>query len=195
MNGAAVAIIGESGAGKSTTMAALALRGISILSDDIVAFRRRDSAFVVSPTLPQIKLWPDAASTLFGSASELELISPTHPTWDKRAVNLLDERFTYESSPVPLAAIYILRDREETEEAPAVRSLAPRAALDLLLANLQAVLLLDAPGRRRAFTDLSGLVTQIPVCEIVPRTGLCFLDDLCDLLVTDCQSFLSGSDG
>lgn len=195
MNGTAVAVVGESGAGKSTTMAALALRGISIITDDIVAFRRQDSAFVVSPTLPQLKLWPDSAATLFGDASALELISPTHPTWDKRAVNLLDERFTYESSPVPLAAIYLLRERVDSQSAPTVGNLRPREALDALLANLQAVRLLDASARRRAFMDLSELVTHIPVREIVPRTDLRRLDDLCDLLVTDCTSLLTSAHG
>ena len=192
MHGSAVAVVGASGAGKSTTMAALALRGIGILTDDILAFRLCDSVALVSPTLPQLKLWSDSAATLFGSACELELISPTHPTWDKRAVNLLAERFTYESSPVPLAAIYVLRDREETETAPCIRNLAPRAAFDLLLANLQAVMLLDAVGRRRAFMDLSELVKIIPVREIVPHVELGRIETLCDLLVSDSASLLTG---
>ena len=48
----AVAFAGCEGAGKSTTAAALARRGHSVISDDIVAITERDGAFFVFPAYP-----------------------------------------------------------------------------------------------------------------------------------------------
>ena len=48
----AVAFVGSEGAGKSTTAAALALRGHAILSDDVVALAERNGSFFVHPPIP-----------------------------------------------------------------------------------------------------------------------------------------------
>ncbi len=56
----AVAIVGPAGAGKSTTAAALALRGHAILSDDVVALAERDRSFYVHSAYPYLCLWPES---------------------------------------------------------------------------------------------------------------------------------------
>ena len=58
----AVAFVGPAGAGKSTTAAALALRGHAILSDDVVALAERDRSFYVHSAYPYLCLWPESVA-------------------------------------------------------------------------------------------------------------------------------------
>ncbi len=67
----AIAIVGETGAGKSTTAAALARRGHSILSDDIAVLNDRRDRFLVQPGYPRVRLWPKSIKALYGSEVDL----------------------------------------------------------------------------------------------------------------------------
>ena len=63
-DGAAV-FIGSSGAGKSTTVAAFAARGVPILSDDMLTIGFDAEGYpLVCPGLPTVKLWPETAKVL-----------------------------------------------------------------------------------------------------------------------------------
>src|SRR5690348_16585408 len=77
----AVALVGLPGAGKSTTAAAFACAGFSVLSDDVVALADEGPQFYVHPGYPRVNLWPDSVQELFGSEDALPRITPT---WDKR---------------------------------------------------------------------------------------------------------------
>ena len=73
--GQAVAFSGDAGFGKSTTAAALALRGVPVLSEDISPMQESAGRFHIFPGYPRVCLWPDsvdASSRLCGSPS------PTH---------------------------------------------------------------------------------------------------------------------
>jgi hypothetical protein len=64
-NGTAAVFCGHSGAGKSTTVAALGRRGLSCLADDVSAIRLDESGQAwVYPGLPRTKLWGNALSLL-----------------------------------------------------------------------------------------------------------------------------------
>ncbi len=63
--GGAVAFLGHSGDGKSTTTAALHARGGAVVADDVLAVDLDAPAGpTVVPGFPQLKLWPDAVSAL-----------------------------------------------------------------------------------------------------------------------------------
>lgn len=63
--GKAIAIVGESGAGKSTTASALMREGFNLLSDDVIALALTDKMDVmVTPAYPQQKLWIDSIENL-----------------------------------------------------------------------------------------------------------------------------------
>ncbi|NIO13431.1 MAG: serine/threonine protein kinase, partial [Gammaproteobacteria bacterium] len=71
INGEAVGFMGAAGAGKSTLAAAFAKKGFAVMSDDILALKPGDSAPFAQPGYPRLRLWPDSAVVLFGSASAL----------------------------------------------------------------------------------------------------------------------------
>src|SRR5262249_29214347 len=58
IDGKAFALLGPAGAGKSTTAAAFAERGFSILAEDVVTLDDRGDSFYVRPAYPCIRLWP-----------------------------------------------------------------------------------------------------------------------------------------
>ncbi|WP_414623449.1 hypothetical protein [Calothrix sp. CCY 0018] len=62
----AIAIIGEKGAGKSTTAAALAKQGYPILADDIAVLTDCGDSFLVQPGYPRLRLWKSAVNQLYG---------------------------------------------------------------------------------------------------------------------------------
>jgi hypothetical protein len=68
----AIAIAGLSGAGKSTTLAALLKLGCAMLADDVTVLRlRADGGLDVLPGVPQLHLMDDAASNLGQDIAEL----------------------------------------------------------------------------------------------------------------------------
>lgn len=101
-NGAgAVLLAGDSGAGKSSLAAALALRGWSLLSDDLAAVGLNPAGEpVVRPTFPDLALWPD-------SLNKLGIDSAGLPRLDANRLSLsVPQRFSKDS--LPLRAVYFL---------------------------------------------------------------------------------------
>ncbi len=106
--GGAVAIGGESGVGKSTTLAALLAHGCTMLTDDItVICRRTDGGLEVMPGMPLVPLTDHSAAQLGQDISGL----PRFP-W-RRMKSLLPTRTHMASAPAPLRALYILQVHED----------------------------------------------------------------------------------
>ncbi|HKP16729.1 MAG TPA: hypothetical protein VJT85_11700, partial [Gemmatimonadaceae bacterium] len=79
----AVLLAGPSGAGKSTKAAALATRGLTVVSDDLTALALDDGDDTPRawPAFDHLRLWPDGEHVVLGDATRLERITPG---WDKR---------------------------------------------------------------------------------------------------------------
>ena len=101
-NGEAVAFMGPSGNGKSTTAAAFLKKGYRLLTDDVCAIQLVDGKPVVVPGYPQGKLWLDSLNSLELSPDDYE---PIRNKVLKRAVPVR-EKFCDE--PRPLKRIYQL---------------------------------------------------------------------------------------
>lgn len=104
VGGAAVAFVGEKGAGKSTTVAALHARGYPVVADDVVALDLSASEPKVLPGIPRLKLWPEAAAML---GMPPEALSRLHPLLEKRDCPLEGE---FVRKAMSLDALYLLTD-------------------------------------------------------------------------------------
>jgi hypothetical protein len=84
INEHASVFIGTPGAGKSTTVAAYAKDGFTVLSDDMVAvqFDKNNTAYVLAAG-PEIKIWRDSAENLGYDPTKLE------PAWEGKDKFLL----------------------------------------------------------------------------------------------------------
>ena len=181
----AVAFAGCEGAGKSTTAAALARRGHSVISDDIVALMERDGAFFVPPAYPYLSLWLDSVNLLYGPDKVLPCFSPN---WDKRQLSLAENRLQFQGQPLPLRAIFLLGERSTDATAPFVEMLAPREGLLSLIANSYATNALDRDMRACEFELLGRILAAVPVWRLRPHKDGSRIDRLCDLIQERCNN-------
>jgi hypothetical protein len=127
VHGKVVAFIGDKGAGKSSTAAALCARGHALVSDDLLAihFDPQGKPFGIF-SYPQLKIWPDTAQTLGMEPASMARI---RPEIEKRLLqsDLLDPKIEY-----PLQTIFVLGIGEKTE----LFALSAQAALFSLMRNI-----------------------------------------------------------
>jgi hypothetical protein len=184
----AFAIVGMSGAGKSTTAAALAARGYSVVSDDILPLAKVGQTFQAIPGYPRLRLWPHAVEALYGVPDAQPLLTPKGT---KRYLDLTNSVYTFQSTPVPIRAIYLLSPRSENPAAPFIEPEPLQQGLFALAANTYRNELLDKSMRQQEFRVLSRLVTHIPLRRVTPYTDIAKLPQLCDLILEDFQALAS----
>jgi len=180
----AIAFVGSEGAGKSTTAAAFARQGFSVISDDIVPIMEKDGAFVVLPAYPYLSLWSDSVEMLFGQDKKLPAFSPT---WDKRQLALAENHLQFEEQPLPLAAIFLLGERSDQKEGPRLESVSQKESLLALVADSYATNLLDKEMRAREFELLGRVVARIPVRRLHAQNDGSRLSLLVDLVRRACE--------
>jgi hypothetical protein len=182
VDGRAIVLFGPAGAGKSTTAAAFALKGYSVLSDDVAVLADLGDRFLVQPGYPRINLWPDSVRTLFGSEDALPRITPT---WDKLYLALDQNGRRFQSSPLPLGAIYILGEREAELTAPVIEEVVGSEAIMTLVSNTYVNYLLDRDMRAREFDVLSRLLAGVPVRRVRPTADTSKVFSLCESIAAD----------
>jgi len=172
----AVLLAGEPGAGKSTTAAALAMRGLTAVSDDLTALDDALGSPRAWPAFDHLRLWPDGERVVLGGDGRLARITPG---WEKRRFPL--EGAAFAGAPLPVRAIFVLRPRRGGRAV--VRPLSPSRALVTLATLTYANYLLDPPMRARELIQLGALVRAVPVRALTPPVGRENLDALCDTIV------------
>jgi hypothetical protein len=188
LDGKAIILAGAAGAGKSTSAAALALRGLPILCEDIAAIEEQRPVFAVQPGYPRVCLWPESVDMLTGNPSSLPLITPN---WGKRYLPLDGIHGALEAQHRPLGAVYVLAPRE-THSAPRIEEIRSRDVLLELVQNTYMNWLLDRRQRADEFELLSRLVGHVPVRRIIPHRDPARIDALCDLILSDAACLLAG---
>ncbi len=183
-----LAFLGDAGAGKSTTAAAFAQQGYPILSDDVLALVDREGSFWVQPAYPRVRLWSESVVALYGSVEKLPRIVPSHPTWDKRYLDLSQQGYQFQNSPLPLAVIYILHGRREEVGVPKVESPSSSEALISLIANTYGSYLLDKSMRSQEFQLLGRLLKSVTVRQVIPHKNPEYIPQLIETILNDFQS-------
>src|SRR6516165_7098359 len=190
VDGQAVALAGSPGAGKSTTAAAFAQRGFSVITDDVLALGEDGKDFQGQPGYPRLNLWSDSVGALFGSDEALPRITPT---WDKRYLALGENGFGFASRPLPLGAVYLLSARESALEAPVIDYLSGSNALAEFVANTYVNYLLDRDMRSREFDVLTRLVVQIPVRRVRAPADYSAVFDLSEVIANDARRVMASN--
>ena len=180
-----VVLVGAAGAGKSTTAAAFARAGYPVLSDDVVPLIDRGDTFLVQPAYPRIRLWDSSVRALYGDAEALPRLVPTHPTWDKRYLDLNQAGYQFQSEPLPLAAIYYINDRSDDLACPQIAPMTTQDRLITLVTNTYTNYLLDKQLRAQEFEFLSRVVKHIPVRQLNPHTDIERLVETIELVIND----------
>jgi hypothetical protein len=157
IDGQVVAFIGEKGAGKSTTVAALQQRGHELLADDILALRFDGAYYWAPPGFPHLKLWPDTVTSL---GYDVAMLPKLRPELDKRGYRIANG---FRHMPARLAAIYVLDHGAQ----PEIQQLAPRAAWLELMPHWYGARfgfeLLRALGQDIHFRQCADLAGRVPI--------------------------------
>lgn len=179
IDGAAVALVGPAGAGKSTTAAALAARGHPLVGDDVLGLRVEADGIAVQPAYPRLRLWPDAAAALYGPGVELP---PLTPNWDKRGLRL-DHAF--HPDPLPLAAVYLLCDREAGPDAPRLEPMRPADAVLALVPSTYVGWFPDRAAQARELEALGRVARAVPAAWAIASADPARLGELCVMIEAD----------
>jgi hypothetical protein len=152
--GGAVVVSGESGAGKSTTIAALLQHGCAMLSDDVTALRLGDAGRVqVLPGVPLLHLGEETAASLGYDIAGV----PQHK-W-RRMKAAIPTHAAMSKGPASLRALYLLQTHEGNDVR--VRTLAGAEKFAALQACVYGPLLPEEhPG---AFPLLSAVAAQVAI--------------------------------
>jgi hypothetical protein len=181
----AVILVGESGAGKSTTAAALARRGFPVVADDFAALTDRETQFLVQPGYPNLLLLPSSVQALWGRPDALP---PPTPGWDKLSFDRAHPEFNWCEQVLPLGAVYLLGGRKPGLPRPAIQPLSGAKGLLRLVADSYCGKMLDRERRAGEFATLGRLMRLVPVRSVQPPASIDLLEGLCDAILDDCQS-------
>jgi len=166
VGGRAVVLLGEKGAGKSTTAAALIARGHRLLTDDLVALMPGASAPTILPGPKQMKLWPEAVEAI-------GLDATVTPFFDGLAKGIWAEAPTT-ASPTPLAMVAVLEWGE-----PEWTPLDGSTAFGALFGHVYAPRFLGAAASASLMGPVRELASTVPVARVTrPRQ----LDAVADLV-------------
>jgi hypothetical protein len=154
----AVLVLGESGAGKSTTVAELCeRRGAEMLADDVAALDFHDGRPVITPTEAVHWLLEDARCHLGGLADDGGKL----PQRARRAAG----------ASVPLVAICSLVF-DPAASASRIVPLAPAAAIERVLKGVVRFALDDRDAHVRELDALMNLCSHVPAFDLVrPRAA------------------------
>jgi hypothetical protein len=174
--------LGPPGAGKSTTASAFAQAGFPVVSDDLIMLTETGTGFVIEPASPVIRLWPSSVELLFGDEDALPRLAPN---WDKRGLHTEKCGYEFQHDPLPLAAIYVLSERSNAEEAPFLAPLSGAEPLLKLISNSWGHYV-DKPAiLARQMRVLTRLSREVPVCRVVAHDAPQRLPKLCQLIAED----------
>lgn len=182
VGGAAIAIAGPPGAGKSTAAAYFSAMGHAVLADDIAALAEHDGTVHVQPAYPQLRLWPDSVAMLYGAADALPRLTPT---WDKRAL-VLSRPGAFQQRSLPLRAVYVLGEQPDYPE-PAIEDVSGAERLRVLLANTYVGYLLDRTMRHQEFESLARLASSVPVRRLIRPGSSTTVAAICARILEDCE--------
>lgn len=155
-DGRAVAVVGESGWGKSTLAEAFCQRGYALVTDDVMAVSFEADRPTLVASYPQIRLRQDSASFLVPDGRGLEEIERNGPKLARNGVRLS------ESGPV-LDGLYFIEPR--FAPAASTAPIDPAQALMGIVQHTRARTLIqtNTPGLLRDHLHLCGqLVRQVP---------------------------------
>jgi hypothetical protein len=182
MEGKAVAFSGHSGAGKSTIAAWFHDRGHRILTDDVcvIGFDAAGRALAY-PGIPRLRLWREALEASGRDAGEY---LRSFDAMDKYDVP--SERHALE--PLPLAAIYLLRQADANANGPSIERLQGVDAVETIVSNTYRGAYLRTIGRTgEHLAACLRIARQVPVFRAARLWGFDRFDAQAEVLRTHAE--------
>lgn len=157
--GAAVAIAGPTGRGKSTLAAALLRRGATLLTEDIAVISFADGVAHVVQGAVGIRLWPDSQAAVACAGEEWTPVRPGHA----KSIHIAS------SGPLPpqrLRAILRLQVEDGSAEPGLSRLRGPAAAMPMQELVYRLRIGRELGRRESLFRELMRLADSVPIFEL-----------------------------
>lgn len=180
-NGAAI-FVGRSGQGKSTMSAALYKHGHPLITDDVTAINVMDNDVpTVSPSFPQIKLWPESVESTL--KEDVESLSRVHPEVEKRLFRLFDRFYPHVCN---IKKIYVLATGDKLQISP----LQGHEAVKAIIANSYMPMFLGQEFINDRYYKLhlqqcTKLVNSVAVARLERPRSLDLLKDVVQLVESE----------
>jgi hypothetical protein len=180
VGGRAVAFAAPRGSGKSTLAGYFHSRGFEVLADDVVPLRTSGGQVLARPSVPWIKLGPDALRALDRDASDLEEIR----TGSQKRRLLLGQSAPSPRSELPLSCVYILRPGQSCTSVRITVLDAATATLSILK-NMWGVETMFGERMVPALEAAARLAELVPTKEVAYFRSFAGLADVADAVVAD----------
>lgn len=174
IDGGAVAFLGVSGEGKSSTAAAFNAHGHNIITDDVAPVILGKEPATISPGFPQIKLDREIASTLGYDFESLLLLNSSD---EKRGYRPRQE---FPQMPLPIRRIYVLTSDSDFSIEP----LKPQEAVIELSRHSRPATLFQSPDAQH-FLQCVNLVKECTLYRLKRPRNLALLPELVRLVEED----------
>jgi hypothetical protein len=182
----AVALLGDSGFGKSTLAASFLHAGHMLLTDDLLLLRPSKWGFDAYPGPQRIKLFPKIASRFLSSDSDGV---PMNEGTNKQVIALRGGCV----APVPLRAIYVLAPPYETRRQRRIQiePLPPREAFLALVANTFNYRIVHSRRLQRQVSETAQLLRAVPVKKLSYPRFLARLPEVREAILADIRHLQS----
>ncbi len=178
----AVLFTGNSGAGKSTTLAAMVKRGYAMLADDVSGiFLDQAGRPQVLPAFPASRLWADAAEKLNQSTQGIPRV---RTDYDKYQVSVSH----FCPTPVPLLGVYVLTAEQRSDIAlKPVESTVQKFSL-LAMNTYREVFIAGTGWEKEHFQMISQILEFVYVTQVIRPSQFFMLDELVTSVERDIAS-------
>lgn len=178
--GSLIGLLGPSGTGKSTLLAALIDHGFLAFSDDYLALDRQDGILTVHPGPRNIRLWPDSLK-LIASQRTSSFVQLSN---GKYQIHPPDEHWS--TSLEPPKIFYALAPSDDPDRRVTIKRLTSHAAAAELFRNALLVRKRDRPTTSRVFSQIADVVEQAVVYRIEYPKGATGLREAA-MRIRDCS--------
>ena len=181
-----IGLIAPSQTGKTTLTTALAVRGMALMSDDMMAIHKQNEEWRVYPAWPHLRMWPDVAEYFTKSPTSLKRV---HSRFAKRIAKPDEiDGLNYVEKSGLLKRLYLLKRVDDQSVNVSIERLTANESIVTLLQNS---MLADAyrplgleSGR---LMTLATLLDKVSVKRIVYPSGKSHLAKVCKCIEEDQQ--------
>ena len=182
VNGQAIAIMGDSGYGKSTLAAALIRKGCPLLTDDVLVLELLGNGVQAYPSLARLKLRPDSADAAFGKRRSL----PMNTFTDKMILPL--GAAEHVAKAVPLRAIFVIPSSAGSVVISIRRARGHRSLLPIIKNSFDTSFL-DRRRLEQQFEFACRLAKSVPISVLSFPRRLDMLPTVVDALLKDVSRY------
>jgi hypothetical protein len=181
----AIAFLGESGQGKSSTAALFQHYGYRVLTDDVAPVSFEAWGPLLTPGLPQIKLDRAIAEAL---GHKFDDLAHLHPAQTKRGYRFGHQAPAFANRPLPLRRLYVLADGPEFR----TERLSPAEGVMQLIRHSRPTTLFQSGGPAH-FLQCSNLANQCEIYRLERPRDLSRLQDFVWFVAADLLPQIDGS--